>query len=337
MTSLSGSIRRIFFAVFILSCIVLVRPDLQALAQETPPYSAEEYNAYTAITAESDSAKKMDLITQFFKTYPKTALKPNIVADFQESLKNLRDAKKWAQVITVGKQFLTFVPDDAYTVAVVAEGYAETKNYQQFVIFGESAFKTNPTGNLAYAMTKAYKEIGNNEKFLEWGAKTVTALPDNYEIMLEMAILYSENQRVPESDKYAKMCLKAMQTAKKPEQMTEKDWTAYSNRAFQASYLIIGSNAWQRQEFAAAIPHLESALKFNARNDMAYYWLGDCYTYTRNTPLALKNYAKASLLGGRAAAPAKQKMENLYKQANRNSLVGIERVTALAKTELGIK
>ncbi len=145
--------------VFIFCCVVLVRPNLSALAQDNPQYTVEEYDAYQAITGESDPAKKMDLITQFFKTYPKSTLKPNVTSDFQEALKNLRDAKKWPQVITLGKQFLTVVPDDAYTVAVVAEGYSETKNYQQFVVFGEATYKTNPSGNLAYAMAKAYKEL----------------------------------------------------------------------------------------------------------------------------------------------------------------------------------
>ncbi len=101
-----------------------------------------------------------------------------------------------------------------------------------------------------------------------------------------------------------------MQSTKKPEQMTDKDWAAYSSRAFQACYLIIGSNAHLRQEYAVAIPNLENAVKYNARNDRAYYWLGECYWQARNTVLAMKNYAKASLLNGSAAVPARQKLES---------------------------
>jgi tetratricopeptide (TPR) repeat protein len=334
MTSLSGSTRRAILMVFIAGCVMIVRPHLTAIAQENPQYTVEEYDAYKAITRESDPVKKMDLITQFFKTYPKSTLKPNVTADFQEALKNLRDAKKWPQVIALGRQFLTAVPDDAYVVALVAEGYSETKNFQQFVIFGEATYKTNPSGNLAYAMAKAYKELSNNVKYLEWGEKTIAALPDNYETILEMAIIYSDNQRIAESDKYAKQCLKVLQAAKKPEQMSERDWAAYTSRAYQACYLIIGSSAYQRQEYTAAIPQLENSLKYNARNDMALYWLGDCYWQARNTAQALRNYAKASLLNGRAAVPAKTKLENLYKQTHQNSLTGLDRVIASAKAEL---
>jgi hypothetical protein len=334
MTSLSGSTPRAFLVIFIFCSVVLFHPHQYARAQENPPYTMEEYNAYQAITGEADPAKKMDLLTQFFKTYPKSTLKPNIASDVQETLKNLRDAKKWTQVIALGKLFLSFSPDDAYTVALVAEGYSETKNFQQFVIFGDATYKTNPSGNLAYAMAKAYKELGNNEKFLEWGAKTVAAFPDNYEILLEMALIYDANQRTAESDKYAKQCLKVMQTAKKPGQMADKDWTDYARRAFQACYLIIGNNSYQRQEYLVAIPNLENSLKYNSRFDMAYYWLGQCYWQTRQPALAMKNFAKASLLGGRSSTSAKQQLETLYKQTHQNSLVGLDKVIAVAKAEL---
>jgi tetratricopeptide (TPR) repeat protein len=333
MSPLSGSVHRVLLLAFIVSCVVLVRPNVNVLAQETQ-YTTEEYNAYQAITGEADPAKKMELILQFFKTYPKTTLRPHIVSDFQETLKNLRDAKKWTQVVTLGRQFIAVVPDDPYTIALVAEGYSETKNYQQFVVFGEEVYRAKPTGNLAYAMAKAYKELGNNTKFIEWGEKTLANLPDNYEIMLEMAIIYSDNQRNAEADKYAKQCLKVIQATKRPEQMAEKDWTAYTSRAFQACYLIIGSAAFQKQDYVNAIPNLENSLKYNSRNDMAYYWLGQSYWQARNTTMALKNFAKAMLLNGRSAVPAKQQLENLYKQTHQNSLVGLDKVTALAKAEL---
>jgi predicted Zn-dependent protease len=149
-----------------------------------------------------------------------------------------------------------------------------------------------------------------------------------------MALIYDANQRTAESDKYAKQCLKVMQAAKKPEQMADKDWADYTKRAFQACYLIIGSNAYQRQEYLVAIPNLENSLKYNSRFDMAYYWLGQSYWQTGKSVMALKNFAKASLLSGRSSVSAKQQLENLYKQTHQNSLVGLDKVIAAAKAEL---
>jgi tetratricopeptide (TPR) repeat protein len=320
--------------VFILGCVALTRPNLNALAQEAPQYTIEEYNAYKAIADESDPARKMDLIMQFFKTYPKTTLKINVVADFETMLKKLADAKRWTQVISMGKQFLTVVPDDALTIALLADGYAETKDYKQFVVFGEETYRANPSGNLAYAMAKAYKELGNNAKFVEWGEKTVLKLPDNYEIMLEMAVIYSDSQRNAEADKYAKQCLRTLQAAKKPEQTSEKDWATYTTHAYTACYLIIGGTAYQKQDYVNAIPNLESSLRYNSRNDTAYYWLGQSYWNTQKIDLAMLNFAKASVLGGRTAGAAEQQLENLYRQTHRGSLVGLEKIKEIAKAQL---
>ncbi len=338
MTSLSGSIfKSLLFAVFFLGCMALMPSSPIAFAQETPQYTAEEYAAYQAVTAEADPAKKMELILNFFKTYPKSTLAQHVTADFQTMLKNLQDAKKWTQSITVGRQFLTVVPDDNYTIALVATAYAETKDYKQFVIMGDEVYKANPNGNLAYSMAKAYQNLGNNAKMAEWAERTVAKLPDNYEMLLELTKIYADANRTAEADKYAKQCLKVVQAASRPEQSSEKDWTAYKNHAQMACYYIIGKMAYDKQEYAAAVSNLENSLKFNPRNDMAYYFLGQAYWQSRNQTLALKNFAKASLLGGNAATPAKQQLENMWKASHRGSLAGLDMVIAAAKAELGIK
>jgi tetratricopeptide (TPR) repeat protein len=339
MNSLSGSARRtILVFALIVGCVAFFCPGRIALAQENPPqYTAEEYSAYQAITGEADPAKKMDLILKFFKAYPKSSLTPHITSDFQGMLKSLQDAKKWAQSITAGRQFLTVFPDDSYTLALVATAYAETKDYKQFVVFGEEVYKANPNGNLALSMAKAYQNIGNNAKLAEWAEKAVAKIPDNYEMLLELAKIYVDVNRSAEADKYAKQCLKVIQAAAKPEQSSEKDWTAYKNYTQMACYYIIGKIAYDRQDYANAVSNLENSLKFNARNDMAYYFLGQAYWQTRNAPMALKNFAKASLLNGNAAAPAKQQLENMWKASHQGSLAGLEKVIAAAKAELGIK
>jgi len=333
MDLLSGSTRKTLLISFVLCSVLLLRPASRAFGQETQ-YTPEEYAAYQAITGETDIAKKSDLITQFFKTYPKSTLKQHVVADFQTALKTLEDGKKWTQLITVGREFLSAVPDDTYTIALVAAAYSETKNYSQFVVFGEAAYKSNPSPNLAYAMAKAYKSLGNTAKFLSWAEITVSKLPDNYEMLLELASGYGDLNRTAEAEKYARLCLKAMQAAAKPEQTSEKDWTAYKTHALMACYYIIGSTAYQKTDYVNAISNLENSLKYNTRNDMAYYLLGMSYWNTRKLDMAAKNFAKAELLGGNIAPSARQQLENMWKASHQGSLTGLDRVRAVAKAEL---
>jgi tetratricopeptide (TPR) repeat protein len=299
---------------------MVIRPYAKALAQQAAQYTPEEYSAYQAITGESDPVKKIDLIQTFYKTYPKSTLQQYIVSDFQGMLKALQDGKKWSQIVTVGRPFLLLVPDDAYTIALVAASYQETKNYKEFVVFGEEAYKKTPTGSIAYSLAKAYQSLGNNAKFVEWADKTVQKLPDNFEMLYLLAAYYRDAQNYAQADKYSRECLKVMQAATKPEQTSEKDWATSTKQIQMACYYILGSSAYTRSDFPNAITNLESSLKLNPRNDRAYYYLAESYWQTQKTEMALRDYAKASLLGGAVAGPAKQKLENLFKQLHRGSL-----------------
>jgi len=334
MATLSGSTRKVFILAFILCSLMVIRPCVTALAQQVPQYTTEEYSAYQAITGESDPAKKIDLIEKFYKDYPKSTLQPYIVSDFQGMLKGLQDGKKWTQIVKVGRQFLTLVPDDAYTIALVAAGYQETKNYSEFVIFGEEAYKKTPSGNVAYSLAKAYQSLGNNAKFVEWADKTVQKLPDNYEMLLLLAQYYGDAQNFAQADRYCRECLKVIQAATKPEQTSEKDWATYTKGVQMACYYILGFSAYSRSDFITAINNLESSLKLNPRNDRAYYYIAQAYWQTQRTELALRDFARAYVLGGAVANPAKQNLDNLFKQLHRGSLVGLEKYITDAKAEL---
>ncbi len=330
---------KLTWILFISILGIAVFPSLcgGAPAQDVPQYTVEEYNAYQAITGEPDPAKKMDLIVKFFKTYPKSTLLVHVTGDFQTMLKALQDGKKWPQLITVGKQFLAVSPDDPYTIALIAAAYSETKNYKQFVVFGEESYRTNPSGNLAYAMAKAYQSLGNNAKLVEWAERTVAAIPDNFEMRMELAKIYADSNRPADAEKHAQQCLKAIQAAQKPENASDRDWKTTTDHFQMASYFIMGNSAFQKQSYAAAVTNLENSLKINNRNDTAYYILAQSYLQLRQTNPALKNFAKAALLGGSVAEAAKQNLELYYKQTHRNSLIGIERIYEVAKEELGIK
>jgi tetratricopeptide (TPR) repeat protein len=334
MTTLSGSTRKVFILAFILCSLMVIRPCAKALAQQATQYTPEEYSAYQAITGESDPAKKIDQIQKFYKTYPKSTLQPYIVSDFQGMLKGLQDGKKWLQIVTVGRQFLSLVPDDPYTIALVAAGYEETKNYKEFVVFGEEAYKKTPSGNVAYSLAKAYQSLGNNAKFVEWADKTVQKLPDNYEMLYLLAGYYSDAQNFAQADKYSRECLKVIQAAPKPEQMSEKDWATYTKQVQMGCYYILGSSAYTRNDFPTAITNLENSIKLNPRNDRAYYYLAQAYWQTQKTEMALRDFAKAYVLGGAVAGPAKQNLENLFKQLHRGSLVGLDKYIEVAKAEL---
>jgi tetratricopeptide (TPR) repeat protein len=297
-------------------------------------YSQEEYKAYQDITAETDGAKKVALVVKFFREYPKTTLRPHVHSAYAAVMSAYQKAGNWSQVIHLGEEYLSVVPDDQFTLSLVTSGYQQTKAYPKFVAFGEKVYAKNPSGNLAYYLAKAYQEMGNDAKFLAWGEKTVAAMPDNHEILVELAKKFGMAKRNAEAAKYANMCVKAVNSATKPADTADNLWKQYTSNTLATCYAIAGNVAYERRDYANAIQNLENSVRNYKRNDLAYYYLGLSYWQTNKIDIAMLNLAKAYLLKGQASASAKQHLDNLYKSTHGQSLVGQDKVLARATQDL---
>ena len=334
LTRVSVNVSKKLWMTAILAVVFSGTLAFAASAQEQAQYTAEEYKAYQAVTAETDPAKKAALVVAFLKERPQSTLRPHVLGDYQKMMQELDKSGNSAAVIAAGEQFITAVPDDILTISLLATAYQKTKNNAKFVVYGEKVFDASPNGNIAYYLAKAYLEMKNDAKFAIWGEKTVGFMPDNYEILLELTKYFGEARRFPQAIKYGKMCLKAFQSATKPEPMTEKDWKAFSTNLYASCYYIVGSSAFEMKDYATTVANLENSLKYYFRNEFAYYKLAQAYWQQNRIDLAMKNFAKAYLLNGQTSRPARQYLDQLYKSTHQQSLVGVERVIDKAKEEL---
>ncbi len=334
MTSPSFSlIPKRVFCLFVLATLVLAPMSVRAQEQEAK-YTVEEYKAYQDVAAETSPAKKTDLAVTFLKTYPQSALKPNVIAAYQGVMNDLQGAKNWEQMITLGKQFMTVAPDDIFTISMLATAYQQSKNYAQFVTFGEKAFAQKATPNLAYYLAKAYLAMDNNAKFIEWGEKTAQLMPDNHEILLELTRRLGAMQKDAQAAKYARLAIKAMQGAKMPEGTPEHAWKAYQTNLYGICYAVIGNVASENKDYSTAVTNLENSVKYFKLNDLVYYNLGLSYWQLNKIDLAMLNLAKAYVLGKGTSKAAKQHLDNLYKSTHQQSLTGEDRIIARAQQDL---
>lgn len=324
---------RVICGVLSVLLCALLMPAARGQEQEQK-YTMEEYKAFEAIGAEPDTAKKTALIMQFLKERPQSTLRPNVLGAYQGMMTGLQGAKKWHELISAGEPFIAIVPDDVYTIALLATAYQETKNYGKFVVYGEKVFDKSPNGSTAYYLAKAYLQLNNQAKFLQWGEKTVSLMPDNYEILLEMTKQYGEARKFTQAIKQGKAALKVVQSATKPESMTEKAWKDYVTNANATCYYIIGYSSVELKDYSNAVANLENSTKFYKRNEMAYYRMGEAYWQLNNIALAMLNFAKAYLLGGSTSKSARQHLDNLYKTTHQQRLDGEERILNMAKEQL---
>jgi tetratricopeptide (TPR) repeat protein len=322
------------FIILLLTCCSLMMINLSAYAQD---YTEEQYKAFQDMQAEQAAAKKAALAIKFLQANSKNGLVKNVVAEYQVGLQGLQKAGNWPEIMRLGEQFIAIIPDDSYTISLLAEGYSQSKNYAKFAAFGEKAFARSPNANLAYAIAKAYQETGNDAKFIQWAEKTSSLDPTRVDILFELTKSYGSAKRWPEASKYANLTIKAVNTAKKPDNASEADWKNYVNGANALSYGVLGSAAYEANNFTQAIPNLEKSVSFLKRNEAAYYYLGMAYWKMNKSDMAMVNFAKAYLMKGSTSAGAKAYLDQLYKAgAGRGTLTGEDRVIARAKAELGM-
>jgi tetratricopeptide (TPR) repeat protein len=330
MTSPSVSyISRTLLSILFIVCLVSTQNPVRA--QE---YTEEEYKAFQDIQAQKDYAKKTDVIIKFLKANPKSALRPNIAAEYQKMIVDLQKEKNWSELITLGDKLLNIAPNDEILVAAMAAAYSATNNTRGFATFGEKAYAAKPSGQLALWIAKAYQSLGNQAKFLQWGEKALAADPDNVEMLSDMTRGFMAMQNAAQALKYAKMSLKALPNAKKPDSMDAQTWKNTVNVAYATAYGVIGANAYQNRDYSGAIKNLDNAVRYFKNNETAYYYLGMSYWQQNKLDAAMLNFAKAYILKGSTASSAKQYLDQLYKSSHRNSLAGEERVIQRAEQDL---
>lgn len=302
---------------------------LLLLTVHAQDYTEEEYNQYQAIEAETDAGAKTDMIVKFFADHPESSLKPYIVSSFQRLISDLCQKKQWAEAITTGSKFLSAVPDDSVTIGAMAYAYSASNNQKGFVTFGTKAYDANPNKELAYSIAEAHLRLGNETEFLKWGDRVLEYSPDNVTILAQLLNLTTGARQ----EKYAGMALKALPNAKKPDDISDQVWKETVNASYAMSYGSLGAAAYQNGRYNEAVKHLSSAVKYNKKNETAYFFLGMSYWRINQIDPAMMNFARADVLGGSTASQAKKYLQQLWSNSHGGSVGGMESLIRKAQEE----
>lgn len=293
-------------------------------------YSEEEYNQYQSIEAETDPGKKTDMIVQFFAEHPESSLKPYLVSSFQRLINDICQKKQWAEAITIGSKFLSAVPDDSVTIGAMAYAYSASNNQKGFVTFGTKAYDANPNKELAYSIAEAHLRLGNETEFLKWGDRVLEYSPDNVTILAQLLNLTTGARQ----EKYAGMALKALPNAQKPEEISDQVWKETIIASYAMSYGALGAAAYQNGRYNEAVKHLSNAVKYNKRNQTAYFFLGMSYWRINQIDPAMLNFARADVLGGSTSSQAKKYLQQLWSSSHGGSVAGMESLIRKVREEL---
>jgi len=306
------------------------------------PYTDEEYAAYEAATKEPDLTKRQQMLVKFMKDYPKSALKDYIHRAYTDMRQELWDKKQWALLVVTAEGYLAvFEPNDFASVAMIAESYRNLSNHAKFIEWGQKVYTNKPTADYAYAFAKAYEAMKDEAKYLEWGQKTMELLPPeganipiHIEFVTRLMQIQAEKKLLTQAAVHAQKLLTLLEKAPKPQTSTDADWKTWVTKQSESALTLIGESQYEKDKWKETMATYQRLLKFNPKNQLAYYRIGICQYKLDDADAAIDTLAMAHVLEGTYSKSAYGYLENLYKAIHNNTTVGLNRVIDEARKKV---
>jgi tetratricopeptide (TPR) repeat protein len=178
-------------------------------------------------------------------------------------------------------------------------------------------YPDTPQGEQALTVAaSAYQQAQNRAKMQEVANSVLAKDPNNVGVLLLLADDYSERaDQLDKAEAYAKKASSVVDTAKKPENLTDDQWKQQTSIQKGLALSALGQiniekkqNAVAVDNFIKAAPLLKSNALLYARNQ---YRLGYAYLNLKKNPEAKQAFTEAASLDTPFKAPAQQKLSEL--------------------------
>lgn len=215
-----------------------------------------------------------------------------------------------------------------YVQQVVFSGAYQTKDTAKraayLARFGQ-AFPDSPYANQALGMAAAaYQQAQNIPKMLELANGLLAKDPNNVGMLLLLSDYYSEKgEQLDKAEAYAKKAVPLLDTAQKPESMTDEQWA--KQKALQKGLALSSlgqvniqkkDNAQAAENFKAAAPLLKSDDGSYARNQ---YRLGFALLNLKKNPEAKEAFTQAASVNSPYKPRALDKLKEMATPAHRKA------------------
>lgn len=304
--------------------------------EEETEYSVEEYEDYEQAVKEPDLDKRAALLLAYYEEYPESTLLTYIDSAYQTLLYEYATNQNWEKLEPIADQWLEMHPNDKTALAFVAQSAQNLGNNEKCLECLEEIYEIEPTATLAYDITQLYKEMDDEAKYLEW-VQILFTYPEfdaEFPLRYEFVQKHIKEKNLAKATEYARLTLKSLEQAEKPETTSEKEWRQSISDVRRACNYTIGTYQYENGKFADAIKYFQNALKAEDFSE-GYYYIGMCQWKMDNIEDAMVAFATAELLGGSLAEQAKGHLEKLYRALHNNTTIGIDKVYRKAKQLAG--
>ena len=162
----------------------------------------------------------------------------------------------------------------------------------------------------------SYQQAQQGPKMVEVANGLLAKDPNNVSMLIVLADYYSEKaDQLDKADADAKKALSVLETAKKPEGLTDEQWQQQSTLQKGLALSALGQisiqkkdNAKAEENLKAAAPMLKSDATSYARNE---YRLGFALLNLKKTPEAKAAFTEAASVNSPYKGPAQDKLKSL--------------------------
>ncbi len=176
-------------------------------------------------------------------------------------------------------------------------------------------FPDSPDANQALGVAAtAYQQAQNAPKMLEVGNGLLAKDPNNLGMLLLLSDYYGEKgEQLDKAETYAKKAVAVLETAKKPEEMTDDQWKQQSGLQKGLALSSLGQINIEKKDNAQAVVNLRAAAPLLKPDDGSYarnqYRLGFALLNLKKTAEAKEAFTQAASVNSPYKVLAQEKLK----------------------------
>jgi len=206
-----------------------------------------EFQAAKNVESGKDAAARLQAAGEFVKKYPKSTLLKQVATLVASKISEVQDA---TQKIGLAENYLT-----------VFKGPAEQDVIAPMLI--EAYFRANKPDD-AFKLASAYFQRNPND----------VPLLTNVTMNGVEQVRHRNNQYVAQTKQYGSKAIEQIQADKKPELLTDAQWSEYKTKWLPLLYQQLGLMSLLTGDSAEAKARLEKAMSLNPSDPFNYYFMG---------------------------------------------------------------
>ncbi len=221
-------------------------------------------------------------------------------------------AQQKAQTLEANKDGITYVQNavfsGVYQAKVAGKRAALLVRFAQ--IFADSPYASQALGVAA----TAYQQAQNAPKMLEVANDLLTKDSNNLGMLLLLSDYYGEKgEQLDKAEAYAKKALSVLDTAKKPDEITDDQWKTQSELQKGLALSSLGQINIQKKDNAQAVTNFRAAAPLLKPDDGSYarnqYRLGFALLNLKRNAEAKDAFTQAASVNSPYKGPAQEKLK----------------------------